>query len=490
MSNTSVVSVFRPVRCLGLAVAMAMAAGVASAATDRGGIDPAMHYALQQDLGLDAGQVELRLNAEREAAQREEGLRQTLAERFAGAWLTDDDRSGVQLIVAVTDEEAADIVRAAGATPRIVKHSTERLEAIRTHLEQAAMRHAGPDSPFVSYVDLESNQVVIEVAAADVEAVRATVSRSGADASVARVVAYEHPPEPFYNVRGGDIFSNQTRGWSCSIGFSVTQGSQPGFATAGHCGYVNDQVRGFNNVHMGSFAGSTYPGADHAWVRITNSSWVLQPWINNYSGGNVQVVGETEAAVGASICRSGATTGYRCGTIGAKNVSVNYGQGTVSGLWRISACAGRGDSGGSVFTPAGHAQGVTSGGQLPAGSNNNCGVNPPVTYIQPWLPIRNAYNLTLFTGGGGGGSPPVITQFACPDFANSGSNTYMCRVSYTSSTPAQAQWFSSGGGSSTGDWHFGQCSMWDQVYAEVTVSNAHGSTTRSASFPCPDWIIP
>ncbi len=492
ISLTSSMPLQRTAFSLGLAAAMVIFTGssaVVHAAGSGAEIDPAMHYALQQDLGLGANQIDQRLAYEREAGETEAGLRALLGDRVAGAWLADDERSGVQLVVAVTDEDAAEIVRAAGAMPRIAKHSNDRLEAIRTHIEQVAARHAGAQSPFVSYIDLENNQVVIEVGTSDVAAVRGTVSRSGVDASAVRVAAYEHPPELFNNVRGGDIYFNQTRGWSCSIGFSVRQGSQNGFATAGHCGSVNDQVSGFNNVYMGSFAASTYPGADHAWVRITNNIWALQPWVNNYSGSNVQVVGEQEASLGASICRSGATTGYRCGTIGAKGVSVNYGQGIVSGLWRISACAGRGDSGGSVITPAGHAQGVTSGGQLPGGSNNNCGVNPPVTYIQPWLPIRNAYNLTLFTGSAGG-SPPTITMFLCPDHGNSGSNTYACRVSYNSATPAQVQWSSSGGGVTSGDWHFGQCSQWQQVFAQVTVSNSFGSDTRSASFPCPDWIIP
>ena len=124
----------------------------------------------------------------------------------------------------------------------------------------------------------------------------------------------------------------------------------------------------------------------YAWVS-TNSSWALRPWANNHAGGNVTVLGATAAPVGAAICRSGATTGFRCGTVAATNVGINYGQGMVNGLVRSTACAGRGDSGGAFITAAGQAQGVTSGGVLPAGANDNCGEATPVTYHQPIQPI-------------------------------------------------------------------------------------------------------
>ena len=102
--------------------------------------------------------------------------------------------------------------------------------------------------------------------------------------------------------------------------------------------------------------------------------------------------------MGASICRSGSTTGWRCGSVTRKNVSVNYGQGTVNGLTQSTACAGRGDSGGSWITGSGQAQGVTSGGQLPAGQNTNCSVASPVSYFQPINPLISRFGLTLTLG--------------------------------------------------------------------------------------------
>ncbi len=102
------------------------------------------------------------------------------------------------------------------------------------------------------------------------------------------------------------------------------------------------------------------------------------------------VRGSTQAAVGASICRSGSTTGWRCGVIRQHGASVTYAQGTVSGLTRTTACAEPGDSGGS-FISGNQAQGMTSGG------SGNCSVGG-TTYHQPVNEALSVYGLTLRTG--------------------------------------------------------------------------------------------
>ena len=130
-------------------------------------------------------------------------------------------------------------------------------------------------------------------------------------------------PRTLYDVRGGDAY--YIGGGRCSVGFSVNGG----FVTAGHCGTPGTATQGYNQVAQGTFQGSSFPGNDYAWVAV-NSNWTPQPWVNNYSGGNVTVAGSTEAAVGASICRSGSTTGWRCGTVQAKNQTVNYAAGHAS----------------------------------------------------------------------------------------------------------------------------------------------------------------
>jgi streptogrisin C len=211
-----------------------------------------------------------------------------------------------------------------------------------------------------------------------------------------RVVTGGDAPRPLYDIRGGDqyVINGNTL---CSVGFSVAGG----FVTAGHCGGVNSPTLGFNNVAQGTFRGSSFPGNDYAWVQ-TNGSWTPQPWVNNYAGGNVTVAGSQDAAVGASVCRSGRTTGWRCGVIQAREQTVNYAQGSVFGLTRSNACAEPGDSGGSWIS-GNQAQGVTSGG------SGNC-TSGGTMYFQPVNEILQTYGLSLTTtGGGNGGTSRLIS---------------------------------------------------------------------------------
>jgi streptogrisin C len=129
--------------------------------------------------------------------------------------------------------------------------------------------------------------------------------------------------------------------------------------------------------------------------------------VNNYAGGRVAVAGATQAPVGASVCRSGSTTGWHCGTVQAYNASVTYPQGTVTGLIRTTVCAEPGDSGGSLLA-GNQAQGVTSGG------SGNCS-SGGTTYFQPVGEILSAYGLTLVTSDGGGGTPQPPT--GCSGYA-------------------------------------------------------------------------
>ena len=111
--------------------------------------------------------------------------------------------------------------------------------------------------------------------------------------------------------------------------------------------------------------------------------------------GDVTVKGSTPVGVGAAICRSGRTSGWRCGTVEALGQTVSYGTGeTILNLTRTSACSEGGDSGGSFLTVVGQAQGVLSGG---SGSCKGGGKRSK-SFFQPIAPILSAYGLTLKTG--------------------------------------------------------------------------------------------
>jgi len=367
------------------AAAPAPAAAASGAGTEvvalatAAGVPAGMLAALQRDLNLTPPQALARLGREDAAARTEQALRADLGAGFGGAWLAGPDQ---QLVVAITDAAGADEVRAAGARPRIVDRSERELTAAKARLDRAAR----PGRSIAGwYVDVASNTVVVLARPAAAAVATEFVAASGADTAVVRIVAATENPVPLHDVRGGDAYYPGSS--RCSVGFSVVGG----FVTAGHCGGVGTTTRGVNQVAQGTVRGSSFPTRDYGWVQA-NADWTPTPRVNRYSGSQtVTVTGSQEASVGASVCRSGSTTGWRCGTIEARNATVNYPQGTVFGLTRTSACAEGGDSGGS-FLNGTQAQGVTSGGSATCTGTN------PVTFFQPLLPILSAYGLTLVTG--------------------------------------------------------------------------------------------
>ncbi|MFG2930858.1 trypsin-like serine protease [Streptomyces achromogenes] len=348
---------------------------------------PALLGALQRDLGLDRRQAERRLANEAEAGATAGRLRAALGTDFAGAWVRGAESA--TLTVATTDPADVPAIRAHGARAVVVDHSLAELDAAKARLDRAATHRATTDAP-VWYVDVPTNTLVVE--AIRPEAARSLLAAAHVDASLARTVKSAEQPRPLYDLRGGDAYyiGNSSR---CSIGFPVTRGTQQGFATAGHCGRAGSTTTGANRVAQGTFQASVFPGNDMAWV-AANANWTATPYV---TGSSVPVAGSAQAPVGSSVCRSGSTTGWHCGTVQQLNTSVTYQEGTVSGVTRTSVCAEPGDSGGS-FISGSQAQGVTSGG------SGNC-TSGGTTYFQPINPILQSYGLTLTTTGTGPGDP-------------------------------------------------------------------------------------
>ncbi|MEU0738343.1 alpha-lytic protease prodomain-containing protein [Streptomyces sp. NPDC006134] len=352
---------------------------------------PALLGALQRDLGLDRRQAERRLVNEAEAGATAGRLRAALGADFAGAWVGGAE-SGT-LTVATTDAADVPRIEAQGADATVVRHSLAELDAAKAAVDRAAAgRHGSPDAP-VWYVDVRTNTVTVR--AVRPSAARALLAAAGVDRSLTRVEASAERPRPLYDLRGGDAYYMNGSG-RCSVGFPVTRGTQQGFATAGHCGRAGTSTSGYNQVAQGTFQASTFPGRDMAWV-ATNANWTATPYVKGAGGQNVQVAGSTQAPVGSSVCRSGSTTGWHCGTIQQLNTSVTYPEGTITGVTRTSVCAEPGDSGGSYISGS-QAQGVTSGG------SGNCSTGG-TTYFQPLNPLLQSYGLTLKTTTGGPGDP-------------------------------------------------------------------------------------
>lgn len=369
----------------------------AAAPTERE-LTPAIREAMQRDLGLSPGQLNQYLRVEHLALTRGPQLAAAQGERFAGSWLERKGNGEYQLVVATTSLQPQR--GPAGAEIRNARHSLGRLDASKAELDALVARgRAAPDGVYGWFVDVRNNSVTLNVAPGARQAAVDFVAASGADAGTIRFRTMASAPRPLATLLGGsEYLSNDGANYYyCSVGFAVTRQGEQGFATAGHCGAAGD--RAFVAVNrrtvsqIGAFAASNFPGSDRAWVSVANSH-TLQPVVDGYNGADIPVRGSTEAPVGAAVCRSGRTTGLKCGTIEAKNVTVQYPDATVNGLTQVKVCAEGGDSGGPFITSPGQGQGVLSGGNYSCKGKQ---ASLATSYFQPLNPLLQGYGLTLKT---------------------------------------------------------------------------------------------
>ncbi|WP_329133737.1 S1 family peptidase [Streptomyces sp. NBC_01476] len=380
----------------GLSVLLALgtsALGLAPASSaDTGGSAPAVREmspglvgAMQRDLGLDPAQATARLHAEATASALAPKAQRAAGAAYGGAWF---DAAKNTLVVAVTDGSAADAVRATGATAVRVAHSARTLDAAKSLLDSRASAGAGAPAAVHSWhVDPRTSQVVAEVAVGT--ATRPDVAAFLAPARDRGLLTVQETAAPAARTLsagtvGGDPYyiNGNTR---CSIGFSVVGG----FVSAGHCGTPGSSVAGWDGSAMGSFAGSSFPGNDYSYITIGNGWWTVPVVLGWGTVSDVLVRGSAVAPVGSSICRSGSTSHWHCGTVLTQNETVNYSQGAVYQLTGTNVCAEPGDSGGSFIT-GDQAQGVTSGGWGDCTSGGQ-------TWFQPVNEILSTYGLTLVT---------------------------------------------------------------------------------------------
>ncbi|WP_157930759.1 carbohydrate-binding protein [Glycomyces xiaoerkulensis] len=312
--------------------------------------DAALIEAMERDLGLTTEEVHDRLAAEDLALEIEAEAAESLGASYAGTWVTDD---GVVVATAGPTTLATSEVDTVA-----VEHSAAELDAYAADFAAAANSLNANDEIHSWYVDLPRNAVAI--AAADRASADRVAAAAGLEPDSYRVSVEPEAPAPLQqDIRGGDAY-NIAGASRCSVGFAATHPTYgEGFLTAGHCDIGDGSITGGTGVG-GQFRASRFPGEDWAWVQA-GSGWRTAPVVNRYGGADVEVDDGDEAAIGASVCRSGSTTGWHCGVIEAKGVSVNYPEGSVTGMTRTTVCAEPGDSGGSYIS-GNSAQGITSGG--------------------------------------------------------------------------------------------------------------------------------
>jgi streptogrisin D len=304
-------------------------------------------------------------------------LAHNLGASSAGSYV---DASG-RTVVTVTNAAVAAQVRAAGATPKLVRYGAAHLNAVTSALNSSARI---PGTAWA--VDPITDQVVVSVdqtvTGAKLAKVKSATATYGSAARIERVAGTFS-----MRIRGGDaIYGGQYR---CSLGFNVRSGTTYYFLTAGHCGNIASTwySNSAKTALLGSTAGSSFPGNDYAIVKYTSSA--THPGsVDLYNGTTQDITTAANAFVGESVKRSGSTTHVHSGTVRAVNATVNYAEGSVSGLIKTNVCAEGGDSGGPLFAGT-KALGLTSGG------SGNC-TTGGTTYFQPVTEALSRYGVSVY----------------------------------------------------------------------------------------------
>jgi hypothetical protein len=390
-----------------------LVAMVASAGAPIDNMSPTLRAAMQRDLGLSSTQLSQYLKIERLATQQEAQLARAQGRNFAGSWIERQADGSFKLVVATTrvgQKGNADIEF------RSVRNTFADLKSSKDQLDSLVERGTKvPKGVYSWYVDLQSNSVVVGIAKGADKAGINFVAASGANAAHVRFVVEEEQARPLAALKGGLGYLRDPGDgylYACSIGFTVTKGSTPAYVSAGHCGDAGEPVflegaagtgpQWTLGPQIGSFSASSFPnagqsGPDYSYVTVSGSH-TLTASVNGWgTSSDVVVKGSTAGGVGTAICRSGRTSGWKCGTIDQVDVSVNYSTGeTITHVNRTTACSEGGDSGGSFITGPGQAQGVLSGGS--GSCKGHLPNNRTRSYFQPVNPILSAYGLTLTTG--------------------------------------------------------------------------------------------
>ncbi|WP_189820159.1 S1 family peptidase [Streptomyces olivaceoviridis] len=313
--------------------------------------------------------------------------------RTAGDWIGADGRT----VVAVTDQAAAREVRRAGAEAKVVPHSMNELKSATATLRSA------PRVPGTAWaVDYRTNRVVVRadrtVSAGDWSRLTRVATGIGGFVRMERT-------KGTFTTRLNGAQPILSTGGRCSAGFNVTDGQSDFILTAGHCGPAGSTWFADNQggQQLGRTVNSSFPGSDFSLVRYAGGKAGAGADVVAIGGGKgVRITGVADPAVGQRVFRSGSTSGLRDGQVTALNATVNYPEGTVTGLIETTVCAEPGDSGGPLFSE-GIALGVTSGG------NGDCTAGG-TTFFQPVTKALTALGVRLIVSarnavGAPGGTP-------------------------------------------------------------------------------------
>ena len=317
-----------------------------------------------------------------------------LGTRAVGSYLDDAG----ELIVAVSDQATAELVRAAGAIPKLVAFTAEQLGDVQRELDQIATgSNAGEVRSW--FVDPMSGTVVVTVPSGArslaTQRFLKKAKANGSKVTIRRSSGVATTTDEFGLLGGMQVDKNT--GYTCSLGFNAqaNDGTKI-FLTAGHCTSGRPSFSR-NGYILGETRSSSFPGNDYGTVSVIDG-WDQRGEVERWGSGDIAVQGRAGVTVGASVCKSGKSTKWTCGRVVAKNVTVNYGTNkVVKGLYQHTACVESGDSGGANLTGS-YALGITSGAALISGQCMAKYGQANESYSQPVGEALNASNATLVLG--------------------------------------------------------------------------------------------
>ncbi|CAL9660033.1 S1 family peptidase [Streptomyces sp. enrichment culture] len=315
-----------------------------------------------------------------------------LGDTFAGSYYDSGTQQLVVNVVPGDDNQVVVRAKKAGAQVREVDNSMSELRSgARTLKSEASI-------PGTSWaIDPRTNKILVTadstVTGDRWDRLESTVEGLGDGMATVRKSAGTF--KTFAS--GGDaIFGGGAR---CSLGFNVTAGDgSPAFLTAGHCGVAADQWSDAQGGQpIATVDQAVFPGqGDFALVTYDDPA-TEAPSEVNLGDQTLPISRAAEATVGQEVFRMGSTTGLADGQVLGLDATVNYPEGTVTGLIQTDVCAEPGDSGGSLFTRDGLAIGLTSGG------SGDCTVGGE-TFFQPVTTALEAVGASLGDEGAGAGA--------------------------------------------------------------------------------------
>ncbi|HEY9388939.1 MAG TPA: S1 family peptidase, partial [Mycobacteriales bacterium] len=357
--------------------------------------------ALVRDVRIPMAEALARVHRQGRLQALADRLREQLGASFGGAWI-DQAHSG-RLTVAVLDADAATRVRQAAERVDLSDTAVVRARRAAADLDRtaqqlgmrAAVANQGARFGLEVSVAVVRNTVELRVPAgvdltpAQLRLVTSVRGRRDGpvvlDTYTGQNVPQSCPSRYACDPPLRSGLAIYTGGARCTSGFLTGAAGRYYLLTAGHCTGIAPTWAAVTATHgmrlIGPRVHSVFGrGGDMGLIRIDYPTfWQAAAMV--YPQHPIRSVGT--ALVGATVCKTGSTSGLTCGLVTRVNATVYYPGRTVTGLTVTTACSAPGDSGAGVWS------GSTAYGLLSGGPRHGCGmVYQPVPRAEHAFGVR------------------------------------------------------------------------------------------------------